>query len=113
MTDLQSPWLLNHFDTYRKVEFVFALQFLLNMNLTSDMSKYTARGIKHLNYISQFSTDLRHLNENAVAEVLSCKGIQSLEKNSLSQDSISVEQKSDSILPDIINLENFLHLSTT
>lgn len=75
------------------------------MSKTSD--KYRAREIKHLNYISQFSTDLRHLNEkeNAVAEVLSCIGIQSFENVTLSQGSISVEQKSGSTLHDVINFK--------
>ena len=66
--------------------------------LTTAMStcsdKYTSREIRQLDYLSQFTTDIRHVKEKykSVADVLSRTETHSLEKGVLSQDLITIEQ---------------------
>lgn len=72
------------------------------MNVNAD--KYASREIRHLDYISQFTTDIRHVKgkDNTVADTLSRTDINALEDDTLSQDLIADAQKADNTLPDII-----------
>lgn len=62
------------------------------MNTNSD--KYISREIRHLNYISQFLTDINHIKgkDNAVADTLSRADINILTDGILSQHLITDEQ---------------------
>ena len=66
--------------------------------MRTNSDKYTPWEIRHLDYLSQFSTDIRHVKgkDNTVADTLSWTEIHALENDVLSQDLIAKEQKSDS-----------------
>ena len=65
--------------------------------MSTNSDKYTAREIWHLDYLSQFSTDICHIKrkDNKITDTLA------LENDILSQDLIANEQKSDSTLQEV------------
>ena len=67
--------------------------------------KYTAREHRHVDYISQFTSDLRFVKgeKKTVADTLSRTGLNALDNDILSQDLIADEQKSDSTLPSVLS----------
>ena len=75
----------------------------LTTAMRTNSNKYTARDIRHLDYLSQFSTDIRHVKgkDNTVPDTLSWTEIHALDKDVLSQDLIAKEQKSDSTLQEV------------
>ena len=75
----------------------------LTTAMRTNSDKYTAREIRHLDYLSQFSTDIRHVKgkDNTVADTLSRTDIHALDNDVLSQDLIAKEQKSDSTLQEV------------
>lgn len=74
------------------------------MNTNSD--KYTSREIRYLDYISQFTTDIRYIKgtDNTVADALSRTEIFHLtETQSLSQDLIADAQETDITLKQVLS----------
>ena len=91
----------------------------LTTAMRTNSNKYTARDIRHLDYFSQFSPDIRHVKgkDNTVPDTLSRTEIHALDKDVLSQDLITKEQKSDSTLHEVktntsLKLQEFQYLST-
>lgn len=72
------------------------------MNVSAD--KYTSRETRHLDYISQFTTDIRHVKgkNNTVADTLSRTDVNTLDNDILSQELIADKQKDDTTIPDLI-----------
>ena len=72
------------------------------MNAHSD--KYTPREIRHLDFISQFSTDIRYIKglNNTVADTLSRSDITSITQDVLSHELIAKEQESDCTLQNVL-----------
>lgn len=73
------------------------------MNCSTD--KYTPAENRYLDFISQYTTDLRHIKgqQNIVADALSHTDITAITDDTLSHDLISDEQKSDSTLTEILS----------
>ena len=67
--------------------------------------KYTACELRHLDYISQFTTDLRYVKgeNNTVTDTLSRTEPNAVDNDILSQDLIADEQKCDSTLPRVLS----------
>lgn len=76
----------------------------LTTAMSTSSNKYTSREIWPFNYLLQFSIAIHHIKgkDNAVANTLSWTEINSLETDVLSQDSIAAEQKSDTMLQDVL-----------
>ena len=76
----------------------------LTTAMYNSSDKYTAREIRHLDYISQFTTDLRRIKgeNNTVADTLSKIELSTLNKDILNQDLIADRQKSDSTLQGVL-----------
>ena len=75
----------------------------LTSALCVSSDKYTAREIRHLDYISQFTTDIRHIKgvDNVVADTLSRTSIHACTMDPISHEKIAEEQKSDPTLDDV------------
>ena len=71
--------------------------------MSTNSDKYTAREIRHLDYLSQFSMNIRHVKgkDNTVTDTLSRTEIYALESDILSQDLIAKKQKYDSTLKEM------------
>lgn len=72
--------------------------------MSTSFDKYTSCKIWHLDYLSQFLTNICYAKgkDNAVADTLPWRAIHSLETDVLSQDLIAARQKSDSMLQDVL-----------
>ena len=79
--------------------------------MSTNSDKYMARKNRHLDYLSQFSTDIRHVKgkDNTVTDTLSRTEIHDLESDVLSQDLIAKRRKSDSTLQEVMT-NTFLKL---
>ena len=78
----------------------------LRFALASKPSQHTPRQIRHLDYISQFTTDIRYIKEenNQVADTLSCLGaIHCNNCPSISFEDISAAQRDD---PELTQLQS-------
>ena len=79
----------------------------------SKPDRYSPREIRHIDYISQFSTDIRHIkgSENKVADALSRYNVNMLShfNNKIDFDLITTKQKTD---PELLKLRDSsgLHL---
>ena len=76
----------------------------LTSALCVNSDKYTAREIRYLDYLSQFTTDIRHIKgtDNSVADTLSRTAVQAIVTDPISQERIAAEQTTDSTLEDVI-----------
>ena len=76
----------------------------LTTAMQNSSNKYTAHELKHLDYISQFTTDLRYVKgeNNTVADTLSRTELNAVDNNIFSQDSIADEQKCDNTAEGIV-----------
>ena len=76
----------------------------LTTALSVNSDKYTAREVRHLDYLSQFTTDIRHVKgkDNAVADTLSRTDMHSIVDNPLSSELIAEEQLTDPTLKDAL-----------
>ena len=56
----------------------------LTYSLATNSNRYSPRQIRHLDFISQFTSDIRHVNghDNSVAEALSCIDVSSVQRSS-------------------------------
>lgn len=72
------------------------------MNINTD--KYTSQEIHHLNYILQFTTDIRHVKgkDNTVADTLSRTNVNTLDDDTLSQNLIADMHTVNKTIPNII-----------
>ena len=73
--------------------------------MQNSSDKYTARELRHLDYISLFSTDLQYVKveNNSVADTLSRTELNAVDNDILRQDLIADEQKCDSTLPRVLS----------
>ena len=72
------------------------------LNVNSD--KYTAREIRYLDYLSQFTTDIQHIKgkDNTVADALSRTPVHAIVDDPISHELIAEEQKTDPTLQDVM-----------
>ena len=77
----------------------------LTTAMHNNSDKYTAHEFRHLDYISQFTTDLRYVKgeNNTVADTLSRTELNTLDSDIFNQDLVADEQKSDSTLPGVLS----------
>ena len=73
--------------------------------LHTKSDRYSPREIRHLDYISQFTSDIRYIpgNDNTIADTLSRTSIFAIHSPTLSHENIAKEQKND---PTLDNLKN-------
>ena len=76
----------------------------LTTAMSANLDKYMTWEIRYRNYLSQFFTDIHHIKKkkNTVTDTLSQTEIHTLESSILSQDLIAKEQKSDSVLQEVM-----------
>ncbi len=72
-------------------------------SISSSSSRYSPREIRHLDFISQFTTDIRHISgsANSVADALSRVEINSLSSSGIDFEQLAVAQQNDAELPHI------------
>ena len=86
---------------------------------TSSMRNATARQTRHMNYISNYTSDIRYIqgDENVAADCLSrpvepCVNVIFQEQPPLNYVELAEAQESDSLLMDLQNSDNSLEIST-